>query len=388
VRGQLQACTTAALTEHSPYKFEAPWHAFEFAFHILEVRANMVIVSMAWLTQEDRSTFTPFPEDPDFSTLTYWVRRLEPVIRAESSEEVIVVFCNRCGIEDEVTYAGTSTVIGIKDGEVSVYGLLGRGVRELLIVDTDKPPFAKLVDRPEQPVCSGDQSTSTQRPQSTEKEASQPEPERGTEPTGSPTTDSMGSATSSRTHVEAPSDVWRDIAWGEGPSKDATSEQPSASPRGSSGQSLSSLSTLTGSLPVTPISTKHPPTVPCPQASHNSGALRTPPKSPYESSIQHSTHRFRDNALSTELPSSGAYSPDEPIWLAYGWSTKVDLAQHPRINSPRTHAKSGTWATARRSSRSKAGLSGGVAPLGYRPRSQSLPFADIPTGIISIGLQV
>ncbi|KAK4113816.1 carbon-nitrogen hydrolase [Canariomyces notabilis] len=196
--GELGQVAMGICMDINPYKFEAPWHAFEFAFHVLEARANLVIVSMAWLTQEDRSTFTPFPEDPDFSTLTYWVRRLEPVIRAESGEEVIVVFCNRCGIEDEVTYAGTSTVIGIKDGEVSVYGLLGRGVRELLIVDTDKPPFAKLVDRPEQPVCSEDQSASTQPPQSTEKDASQPEPERGTEPTGSPTTCSMGATTSSK----------------------------------------------------------------------------------------------------------------------------------------------------------------------------------------------
>ena len=60
-----------------------------------------------------------------------------------------MVFCNRCGIEDDVVYAGTSTVVGIKNGEVSVYGLLGRGVKELLVVNTDLPPFAKLVNRPE-----------------------------------------------------------------------------------------------------------------------------------------------------------------------------------------------------------------------------------------------
>lgn len=74
---------------------------------------------------------------------------MEPIIRAETDEEIIVVFCNRCGIEDDTVYAGTSAVIGIKDGEVSVYGLLGRCQKTLLVVDTDTKPLGKLVLRTE-----------------------------------------------------------------------------------------------------------------------------------------------------------------------------------------------------------------------------------------------
>lgn len=74
---------------------------------------------------------------------------MEPIIRAETDEEIIVVFCNRCGIEDDTVYAGTSTVIGIKNGEVSVYGLLGRCQKSLLVVDTDTKPLGKLVLRTE-----------------------------------------------------------------------------------------------------------------------------------------------------------------------------------------------------------------------------------------------
>ncbi|RWA12378.1 hypothetical protein EKO27_g2725 [Xylaria grammica] len=133
----------------NPYKFEAPWHAFEFAFHCLEVEANLVIITMAWLTREDSSLFSHVPHEPDMDTLTYWMARLEPLIRSENQEEIIVVFCNRTGIERGVVYAGTSTVIGVKDGEVNVYGLLGRGEEELLVVDTDKPPSAKLVYCPD-----------------------------------------------------------------------------------------------------------------------------------------------------------------------------------------------------------------------------------------------
>lgn len=136
------------LTTSSPYKFQAPWHAFEFAYHVIAIEANIVILSMAWLTREEPRQFSRMPQEPDMDTLTYWVTRLEPVIRADG-EEIIFVFCNRTGIEGDAVYAGTSAVVGIKDGEVHVYGLLGRGDKELLIVDTDKPPFAKLVYRPE-----------------------------------------------------------------------------------------------------------------------------------------------------------------------------------------------------------------------------------------------
>jgi len=45
-------------------------------------------------------------------------------------------------------YAGTSAVLGIQDGEVRVYGLLGRGEKELLVVDTNERPQAKLISEP------------------------------------------------------------------------------------------------------------------------------------------------------------------------------------------------------------------------------------------------
>lgn len=81
-------------------------------------------------------------------TLSYWLARLEPLIRAESEGEIICVFANRTGTEDEAVYAGTSAVLGIHAGEVKVYGILGRGERELLVVDTNKRPQAKLISQP------------------------------------------------------------------------------------------------------------------------------------------------------------------------------------------------------------------------------------------------
>ncbi|GAP93225.2 putative amino-terminal amidase [Rosellinia necatrix] len=131
----------------NPYKFAAPWSAFEFASHCLRVEAKLVIVTLAWNTREDASSFSLLPNEPDMHTLAYWVARLEPLTRSEPQEEVIIAFCNRCGVEDDAVYAGTSAVIGVKGSDINVYGILGRGEEALLIVDTEKPPFAKLVYR-------------------------------------------------------------------------------------------------------------------------------------------------------------------------------------------------------------------------------------------------
>jgi protein N-terminal amidase len=50
--------------------------------------------------------------------------------------EIVVVIANRCGIVGNAAYAGTSCVLGVGGGEVKLYGYLGRGVEELLVVDT------------------------------------------------------------------------------------------------------------------------------------------------------------------------------------------------------------------------------------------------------------
>ncbi len=134
------------LTSASPYKLEGPWDAFEFGIHILEAQANVVILTMAWQAHRDPSSLGRDPREPDIETLVYWVQRLEPIIRAERGGEVIVAFCNRTGAEEEVIYTGTSAIIGIKEGEVFVYGVLGHGVADLLVVDTDCPPRYKLMD--------------------------------------------------------------------------------------------------------------------------------------------------------------------------------------------------------------------------------------------------
>lgn len=138
----------------SPYKFEAPWEACEFGTHVVRVHANLVVVVMAWLTHTPEAEFLQEPGAPDMETVDYWVQRFQPVLDAMAdgqhedevlNEEVIVVCANRCGVEGNVVYAGTSTVMGITGTEIRVYGILGRGVESFLVVDTAEPPRMRLV---------------------------------------------------------------------------------------------------------------------------------------------------------------------------------------------------------------------------------------------------
>lgn len=100
-------------------------------------------------------------------TLSYWLARLEPLIRAEDKGEIIVVLANRTGIEDDAVYAGTSAVLGIHCGEVKLYGVLGRGERALLVVDTSQEPHARLVSEPKSAVSTA--STESQASMTTHK---------------------------------------------------------------------------------------------------------------------------------------------------------------------------------------------------------------------------
>jgi len=134
-------------TDLNPYRSKAPWDAYEFAYHILHKEANLVILSMAWLTGEDVRELNRTPEEPDMQTLSYWLNRLEPIIRKESQGEIVVIIANRTGTDDKAVYAGTSCILGIHLGEIKVYGKLGRGEQQLLIADTAEPPVAKLTSQ-------------------------------------------------------------------------------------------------------------------------------------------------------------------------------------------------------------------------------------------------
>ncbi|KAK5122000.1 hypothetical protein LTR85_004572 [Meristemomyces frigidus] len=148
----------------NPYRFEAPWQAYEFANSMLTGNAKLIVLSMAWLTRLLPSELEVEPDRPDMETVAYWLERFFPLVDSVSSEEVVVVFANRCGIEgnkvgrvhvengeaveegDRVCYAGSSCIMKFQAGNVRMFerkanevAVLGKGEEGLLVVDTDKP---------------------------------------------------------------------------------------------------------------------------------------------------------------------------------------------------------------------------------------------------------
>ena len=136
----------------NPYKFQAPWTDYEFASSAQASQSEIIILSMAWLTNSSSAAFGDEKEEPDLDTLSYWIERLRPLVIAE--KEVLVICSNRCGeepgrnlatpdSEGGVRYAGSSWVGLIGKKTVKIWGILGREQEDLLLVDTTKDP--KLV---------------------------------------------------------------------------------------------------------------------------------------------------------------------------------------------------------------------------------------------------
>ncbi|KAI9726003.1 MAG: Carbon-nitrogen hydrolase [Cirrosporium novae-zelandiae] len=131
----------------NPYKFTAPWSDFEFATHVLQSQARLVLLSMAWLTTLDLEALKQKPQEPELGTLTYWVSRFEPLVDASSEHaesSFIIVFANRCGVEGDALYAGTSCVMEIAGGRVRIWDMLGKGTEGVLVVDTEEAPKYEL----------------------------------------------------------------------------------------------------------------------------------------------------------------------------------------------------------------------------------------------------
>jgi protein N-terminal amidase len=146
----------------NPYRFSTPFRAFEFGNHCLQSHASLIVVPMAWLTNQSPASLLAQAEAPDTNTLEYWLSRLGPLVESKSrsegrsvgspesdvssaadqeegEQERIFVAANRSGSEGDAHYAGTSAICGIRRGEVNVYGVLGRGEEDLLVCDVPTP---------------------------------------------------------------------------------------------------------------------------------------------------------------------------------------------------------------------------------------------------------
>lgn len=154
----------------NPYKFIAPWTAYEFARQVQRTRSRLVVLSMAWLTSlpEELVDTPAVKRDPEMATFQYWVERFYPLLDETDGSAgegtTYFVFANRAGAEpgteevDSAVYAGTSCVMAVRrkpsenqaqggdekvaTTEVLLWKAMGRAVEGICYVDTEDEPAA------------------------------------------------------------------------------------------------------------------------------------------------------------------------------------------------------------------------------------------------------
>jgi len=154
--GQQIKAAAGICMDINPYKFEAPWTAYEFGNHAREARVKIVVISMAWLTRLNADELSSQVTVPDQDTINYWINRLSPLFEAHGSEtEALVICANRVGEEGtdprlgDVRYAGSSCVMGMTKGRrLRIWDMLGRAQEGVLMVDTETAPLYSIILNP------------------------------------------------------------------------------------------------------------------------------------------------------------------------------------------------------------------------------------------------
>ncbi|KAI2487350.1 amidohydrolase [Pyrenophora tritici-repentis] len=138
--GALGKVTLGICMDINPYKFVSPWSDYEFCSLALSSQSSLICISMAWLCHLTPTELAKDPSQPDVATVAYWVERFQPLVEAKSDRPFYVVLANRCGMEKGLCYAGSSTVIRIEKGVVSLYETAGKSEETCLVVDLDERP--------------------------------------------------------------------------------------------------------------------------------------------------------------------------------------------------------------------------------------------------------
>lgn len=142
--GTLGPVTLGICMDINPYKFLAPWEAYEFANTALNAQTPLICVSMAWLCHLSPEELMVEPGQADVATVAYWVERFQPLVEGskEKDSATYILLANRCGVEKGVCYAGSSTVMKIERGVVSLFETAGKSEEKCLLVDlSERPKF-------------------------------------------------------------------------------------------------------------------------------------------------------------------------------------------------------------------------------------------------------
>ncbi|GMF02295.1 hypothetical protein B5S28_g2582 [[Candida] boidinii] len=182
----------------NPYKFKAPFGAFEFGNHVVKTDARLVLVPTAWMNTDFKDTWTQeeikawndfydkdepieynidlndkneilyeknekenfiYKTNPmnhfkkqhaDLSTGRYWLTRLNPLFTNNKPTSRLIAICNRTGMDKNLMYAGSSTIFRTNSGissydesyggliaDFSLFGTMGQATEGLLIRDVE-----------------------------------------------------------------------------------------------------------------------------------------------------------------------------------------------------------------------------------------------------------
>ncbi|KAF4461399.1 Carbon-nitrogen family [Fusarium albosuccineum] len=102
-------------------------------------QSSFVIVLLAGTTSGESQQPGRAPSEPDMETLKHRILSLEPIVCSGGQSEVILILCNRTSYEQNASYTGISAIVGIHEGKIKVYELLG------LVVDTDAGSYKELI---------------------------------------------------------------------------------------------------------------------------------------------------------------------------------------------------------------------------------------------------
>ncbi|EMG51016.1 NTA1 Protein N-terminal amidase [Candida maltosa Xu316] len=159
----------------NPYKFEAPFNKFEYSLSSYAQRVKLLICPMAWLHPDSPSLKSELSltkrveladnlklneKESSQSTVDYWILRMFPYLNHTHSfipkwfngqdDKVTAICCNRVGTEDDVVYAGSSSIFQFtndgnydydetssKNPSVEIVGELSQVTEDILIREVD-----------------------------------------------------------------------------------------------------------------------------------------------------------------------------------------------------------------------------------------------------------
>ncbi|KAH9841390.1 carbon-nitrogen hydrolase [Rhodofomes roseus] len=126
------------LNPFPPFQWNLDEGPYELATHCIDTRSNLLILLNAWLDSGNEED-----EDMDWQTMNYWAARLRPLwvkpllnghgdhtrdSHAQPGEDTVVIVCNRCGEENDKTFAGSSSLFSMRrhSGKPKLLAAMGR----------------------------------------------------------------------------------------------------------------------------------------------------------------------------------------------------------------------------------------------------------------------